>query len=300
MGCLVNRSGARRLREEVQSQERGEVLTRAILRHFDDLHSLDLPLDFEIEKYMLEDGRLALENDTSRLNFEKIATFTPSSASKCRRELFFRACKVEPEPQAFFPFQRRWMRNGTAVHAAIQKDLLYAEKYLSNPKFKMARTDQGRPAWEKNIRQVKQFEHRGVKFQIYGMMDGVLLYVPDNSKIGLEFKTKSTTVSAVGTYKLKDAQESHRDQCTAYSLLFGLNEFLVVYESLAKDNWTKNEEARPDMRAFYVETGDYERGLLLDKFAEVAESYYNGEVPGGDPSKCIFCPYKTRCIKEAA
>lgn len=277
-------------------------LTSAILSHFDKIHSIKCrPVDTGIERMIIEDEVTGLENDTSHLKFENgLITFSPSSASKCERELFFKGIKAPQDEKPFFPYHNRWMRNGSAIHSAVQKDLLYGEKYVENPAFTVVRTKKGRPAWEKNIRYVKQIEHNGVRFQIYGMCDGVLVYTPDNSKVGFEFKTKSTTIGAIGDFKMKDAQPEHREQCTAYSILFNLNEYLIVYESLAKDQWNKNEEAKPDMRAFYVEITDHDKTLLLDKFAKVAQMYYEGKTPSANHSKCIFCLYKSCCGEGAA
>ncbi|MFT4413234.1 hypothetical protein ACLM5H_05160 [Fredinandcohnia humi] len=298
ISSLISRAGAKQLREEIREQKansRGDDLSKAILSHFDAIHSKDTPLDFEIEKLLIRDELKALENDKSNLHFDNnLITFSPSSASKCERELFYKAVNEVKDEQPFFPYQRRWTRNGTAVHSATQRDLLYAEKYLESPAFKVVRMEDGTPAWEKNIRNVKQFEHNGISFQIYGMMDGLLKFV-DYSTIGFEFKTKSTTIGAVGSYKMKDAQDSHKQQCIAYSLLFGINEFLIVYESLAKDGWTKGAEAKPDMRAFYVKVTEEDKQQLLDKFARVAGMYYAQVRPQPDTSKCLFCPYKTTC-----
>lgn len=298
---LINREGARKLKEQViQEREgvRGREIVEAVIEHFNDIHRNDLPLDFDIERTILQDELQALKPDTS-LNFEKgLVTFTPSSASKCERELYYKAAHICRDELTLYPYQRRWTRNGTAVHGAVQKDLLYGEKYLVNPRFTVLRTKNGRPAWEKNLRHVKKFEIEGVRFQLFGMMDGVLLYTSDGSKIGFEFKTKSTTIASIGSFKMKDAQEGHKDQCITYSLLFGLDEFLIVYESLAKDNWTKGEEARPDIRAFYLEVTDEDRERLLYKFKDVAERFYAKKLPIPDSSKCIFCPYKNKCSED--
>ncbi|MCW2279283.1 PD-(D/E)XK nuclease family protein [Heliophilum fasciatum] len=299
---LTNKAGAAKLREtvaELNISVRGTELTAAILDHFNRVHSGELMPDIEIERLLMETERLALEDDKSGLQFQKgIVTFSPSSASKCERELYFRADRIPKEEGEMMPYQRRWVRNGSAVHAAVQRDLLYAEKYLTDPAFTVVRTKKGLPAWEKNVRQVRPLEYDGVKFQIYGMMDGVLQY-RDGLKIGFEFKTKSTTLGAIGHYKMKDAQEDHKTQCVAYSLLFGLREFLIVYESLAKDGWMKGHEAKPDIRAFYLNVTDEDRDKLLQKFAGVARKYYAKEMPSKDPEKCIFCPYKMKC-KEIA
>ena len=127
------------------------------------------------------------------------------------------------------------------------------------------------------------------------MMDGQLIYLPDMSKLVFEFKTKSTTIASVGTYKMREAMPSHKFQCTAYSLIFGMDEFLIVYESVAKDSWTKGAEAKPDMRAFYIKVTDADREALLDFLAETARKFYAGELPEADREKCLFCVYKAQC-----
>lgn len=255
------------------------------------MHSLNFPDDPDLEKIIVGNGA----EDDAPVKFEKgVVTFSPSSAYKCERELFYKANHVTYLSRVL-PYQKRWLRNASAVHAATQRDLLYAEKHLDKPLFRVMKTAEGLPAWERNIQRVRQYTHDGVRFQVYGMMDGVLQYMKDKSRIGLEFKTKSTTIASIGPYKMKEIQPAHREQCTGYSLLFDLDEFLVVYESLAKDNWNKGEEARPDLRAFYINVVEWERDRLLDKFARVAQHVYDRTVPTPDYSKCLFCPYKGAC-----
>ncbi|QGG47672.1 PD-(D/E)XK nuclease family protein [Heliorestis convoluta] len=298
ISSLINRKGAKELRDEVLShrEDRGTELTTAILEHFDNINSFDVVTDRVIEEIILQDELSGLQKDSERIFPKGITSFSPSSAYKCERELYFKAKRYAKIQEDRFPYQRRWARNGTAVHGATQKDLLYAEKYLDKPLFKVARTKkENRPAWEKNIRTGKQFTHQDQSFQLYGMMDGVLIYQKDNSKIGFEFKTKSTTLGAIGNYRMKELQPDHKEQCVAYSLLFGVTEFLVVYESLAKDGWTKGIDAKPDMRAFYLAVTKEEQQRLLDKFATVAAMIDNDEIPPADESKCFFCPYKPYC-----
>lgn len=302
MGLITSKGKA--IKDEMGIDEnfgRGENLTKAFIGQVNAYHSLDEKFDKTLELELLED-ELNNINNPKFIDFKRgLTTFSPSSASKCERELYYKALKEDKDEQPFTPQQRRWVRNGSAVHAAMQKDLLYSEKYLEDPAFKVARMKApasvaGRPAWEHNLKNVKHFEDKG--FQIFGMMDGVLEYMPDGSKIGFEFKTKSTTISAVGDFKLKAPQEGHVEQCVAYSLLFGVSEFLIVYESLAKDGWNKGDEAKPDIKAFYINVTQAQKDALLAKFERVAAAVKAKEVPQPDLSKCIFCPYKDLCEAE--
>lgn len=297
MSQLFNRIGAERLKKRVieQDSERGQRLAGALYNQMNDLHSVDFYSNYEIESLLLKQK----EHDLDKMkNFERLPegliSFSPSSASACGRGLVFKANKEEKDEVIRYPYQRRWTRNSSAVHEAVQRDLLYCEKVLKNPIFTVERLESGLPAWEQNIKTAKVIEHNGVKFVLNGMCDGILNYTPDGSKVLFEFKTKSTTIGTVGTYKLKGVQEEHRIQAVAYSILFGVDEVVFMYESVAKDGWTKGEEAKIDLRTFYIKITEEDRKELLDRLSEIAKQYYNNEIPAKE-DKCFFCVYKTVC-----
>lgn len=297
MSQLFNRTGAERLKKRVveQDSERGQRLAGALYNQMNDLHSVDFYSRYEIESLLLKQK----EHDLDKMkNFERLPegliSFSPSSASACGRGLVFKANKEEKDEVIRYPYQRRWTRNSSAVHEAVQRDLLYCEKVLKNPIFMVERLESGLPAWEQNIKTAKVIEHNGVKFVLNGMCDGILNYTPDGSRVLFEFKTKSTTIGTVGTYKLKGVQEEHRIQAVAYSILFGVDEVVFMYESVAKDGWTKGAEAKVDFRTFYVKITEEDRKNLLDRLSEIAKQYYNNEIPAKE-DKCFFCVYKNAC-----
>lgn len=297
MSQLFNRTGAERLKKRVieQDSERGQRLAGALYNQMNDLHSVDFYPNYEIESLLLKQK----EHDLEKMkNFERLPegliSFSPSSASACARGLVFKANREEKDEVIRYPYQRRWTRNSSAVHEAVQRDLLYCEKVLKNPIFTVERLESGLPAWEQNIKTAEVIEHNGVKFVLNGMCDGILNYTPDNSKVLFEFKTKSTTIGTVGTYKLKGVQEEHRIQAVAYSILFGVDEVVFMYESVAKDGWTKGAEAKVDFRTFYVKITEEDRKNLLDRLSEIAKQYYNNEIPAKE-DKCFFCVYKNAC-----
>lgn len=298
MSQLFNRIGAERLKKRVieQDSERGQRLAGALYNQMNDLHSVDFYSNYEIESLLLKQK----EHDLEKMkNFERLPegliSFSPSSASACARGLVFKANKEEKDEVLRYPYQRRWTRNSSAVHEAVQRDLLYCEKVLKNPIFTVERLESGLPAWEQNIKTAKVIEHNDVQFIINGMCDGILNYTPDGSRVLFEFKTKSTTIGTVGTYKLKGVQEEHRIQAVAYSILFGVDEVVFMYESVAKDGWTKGAEAKVDFRTFYVKIAEEDRIALLDRLSEIAKAYYNNEIPAKEQDKCFFCVYKSAC-----
>jgi hypothetical protein len=191
--------------------------------------------------------------------------FSPSSTDKCERELYYKAtyASKDDDDSVMFPFQRRWAKNGTAVHERTQNDILYSSKYVKNAPFKPAMLSNGLPAWEQNIARIKEFEHNGIRFAIYGMCDGILEYDEGSSVelCGFELKTKSTTIAAVGDFKMGTGpQESHLMQVYSYFLLYpNIKQYVILYESLAKDAWSKGAEAKEDLRGFYIENTEEKR-----------------------------------------
>ncbi|WMU08139.1 hypothetical protein vBCtySFA70_00035 [Clostridium phage vB_CtyS-FA70] len=274
---------------------RGNELSTALFKQFNEWHDSDHWDKVEIEKLLLRQK----EYETSQIGKRSprpadIQIYSPSGASKCARELYFKAKKVKKEEERY-PYQRRWTRNSTAVHEVTQKDLLYMTMQMKDPAFKIKLLENGLPAWEQNIKTFKRFDHNGQQFAVLGMMDGVLEY-KDGSTVGFEFKTKTNSVAQVGNYKLKAPAPYHLQQCVAYSLLFGMNEFILMYEAVAKDSWMKNAEARTDIRTFYHKVTEEERIALLDRFAEVTKYIEdNKEIPPREDDKCLFCPYKYLC-----
>lgn len=299
MTQLFSRQGAERLKQRVVDcdSERGQRLSGALYNQFNDLHSVDFFPDKEIETLLIRQKNHDLDSIGRFQDIPKgLIVFSPSGASSCGRGLVFKARKEIKDEIQRYPYQRRWTRNSSAVHEAVQRDLLYSEKVLKNPVFKVHRLEDGLPAWEQNIKYPKTITHNGVTFVINGMCDGILEYQPDGSKVLFEFKTKSTTIGAVGTYKLKQPSEEHKTQAIAYSILFGVDECIFMYESVAKDGWTKGAEAKIDFRTFYVKVTEADRTALLDRFSEIAKQYYEGKVPAKE-DKCFFCVYKSACEK---
>lgn len=281
-----------------RDRSRGTELVKALKRQFNALHSSNYFDNYEVENLLLQQkqhevnllkNRPVLPNDYPR--------FVPSGASKCDRELFYKIIGMKRDEDNLFPYQGRWALNATGVHEQRQRDLLYCEKILKNPAFTVKRMENGLPAWEKNIQKYKLFEHKGQKFYIFGMMDGQLVYQKDGSIIGFEFKTKSTKADKIE--RMKGPDPNHKKQLICYSLLFGVDEFLITYESVAKDEWRTGSLAMNDLQPFYVKVTEKQKTALLDKFADIAAAYENGEIPDQQTSKCLFCPYKQSCLGGA-
>lgn len=300
---LFSRSGAEKLKKQVIDAvpQSGLNMASSLYNMINELHSTEYYDDIDIERLLLEQRTKEVNNIVKPhvpSEYNDMIYFSPSGSSKCKRELYYKALKSPKDEMPFYPYHKRWVRNASAVHEAVQRDLLYCEKVLQNAPFKVARNHEGLPMWEQNIKTFKTLEHNGETFGLYGMCDGILYNVKENKNVGFEFKTKSTTIGAVGNYKMKDAQEGHKLQCTAYSLLYGIDEHLIMYESLAKDKWTANEDAKLDFRVFYHQVKDEHKKELLDKFAEVTKAVKEKQPPAREEDKCLFCTYKGVCFEK--
>ncbi|MGF9741637.1 PD-(D/E)XK nuclease family protein [Priestia megaterium] len=287
-----------KIRKEKADNKRGDTLATAFHNHIEAINSIDYFNILEVEELVLKEQEHAIKKMKSGNDYPKdLPRFSPSSSDKCDRELFYKAIKAEKDIDAPIPFRKRWTRNSTAAHGGFQKQLLEAELLLDNPEFTVMRTDLGLPAWEKSIEDWKVITHNGVQFVIFGMCDGILEYhnkeTGKKEKVILEYKTKSNSVAQIK--QIKEVGASHFWQCVAYSILFDVNEYLVTYESVAKDKWGTGENARPDFKVFYLKITDKDRKALLDKFAAIAVNLQDGEVSSPNFSKCMFCQYKSRC-----
>jgi CRISPR/Cas system-associated exonuclease Cas4 (RecB family) len=283
--------------KELQLEVQSEV-SRDFHKMLDDFHGLNVNDDYKLDVQILQERIEQMTDGRSNLRGEwdeSLPTFSPSGADDCERSLAFKLLEADEDETVMEPYQKRWVRNGSAVHEAMQRDLIYIEKYLPDAPFEVLRTKEGKPAWERNTRTVKQFEHNGVRFQIYGMVDGMLWYKPRKKRIGYDFKTKSTTIATVGDYKLKVPQENNVAQMVAYSLLFDVDEYIIHYESLAKDSWSKGKEARNDMKVFHIKITPEMQNALLDKLAGIVKQLREYTLPAPDFSKCMFCKYKEVC-----
>jgi CRISPR/Cas system-associated exonuclease Cas4 (RecB family) len=288
----------RRVDDSLFEVEEGRMLASELYKQFNEFHSMNVEVIKEIELEFLRQKIKGLQRDFYQDIEKGLIIFRPSGASKCPRELYYQFIREQKDKVITYPFQKRWLRNSTAIHEAVQKDFLYMEKVMENPKFVIAKTWEGLPAWEENIKTIKVFDYKGKKFAISGMMDGILHYYPEDKKVGFEFKTKTNSIGQVGTYKLKEASDNHKNQCTAYSLMFDLDEFIIMYEAVVKDYWSAGDNAKIDFRTFYYAPTEKDKEELLNKFATVVEAVEKRKPPEKDTSKCLFCEYKDICEVE--
>ena len=241
--------------------------------------------------------------------FPKRPYFSPSSVTACPRELYLKDKRAKRDEVKRQPHQGRWTRIGTAIGDVIQRDLLFIEKHYERqtgkpPKFRLLRTKNGEPAFEDFVKINRTIEHNGETFNLYGTCDGILEYETDSGdkiRVGLEIKSKQTTPARTSLYSMKEAEESHVAQTVAYSIMYGVDYYVVLYVNAAKQSWNLTDEQAtktPDIRAFCRKIDDKERTELLDTLAEQTRRQRTGDKPPLDLSKWTFNNYKEACAND--
>ncbi|MEH6974971.1 hypothetical protein [Bacillus sp. FSL W8-0848] len=245
-----------------------------------------------------------------------IVTFGASGTDMCDRQVFFKNSATKPEKSHDEPFRGRQRRQGTAIVDFVQLDLIHMPKRLGDKaEFTIAETDDGQYAFEDAVKAWKVFERNGVKFAITAKPDGILDY--QGRQLLFEYKTKATGLIAMnGKLDFKGADSHHLRQVTAESLLFGINEGIILYESTEKPSWFSDEDKKsvpktrktwadgkpkPDLRAFhFVITEEMQEALLAD-LAEQARLVYEKQIPPMTiemTGKCAFCAFKGHCKSQ--
>jgi CRISPR/Cas system-associated exonuclease Cas4 (RecB family) len=230
--------------------------------------------------------------------------FSPSNSKACPRELYVKAKRAKKDSFPKPPYQGRWQEIGTAIGDVIQRTVLAMERKLPGCRFRVERNDDGTPLFEDFAKRNHEVIHNGQKFYLYGTCDGIMQYINDDGeviRVGLEVKSKQSTPAKTSLYSFKEAEEGHRKQCVAYSIMYNVDYYIILYVNTAKKAWVMSDEdyeATPDIRAFGFEITNADRQELLDNFAEIAKCINNDTPPALDLSRWTFNNFKTACAQS--
>jgi hypothetical protein len=329
----TSKSAAQKLRAQLTAtppESRGDRIVREFLEQLDAYYASP--------NSSFYDNAIARRFYEQKLRYLKftpypndgLVTFGASGTNKCDREVVFKYGDVKPEKSDDLPFRGRQRRQGTANIELLQLDLVHMEKRLGErAKFKVAEVDriERHPVddvfyteWllEDAAQKRKIFEYPHpetgelVRFAITAKPDGILDYEGD--RLIFEYKTKATGLLAMnGKLDRNGAQPDHLRQVTAESLVFGIREGIILYESTEKPSWFSDEDNSnvpktrktwrdgqpvPDLRAFYFYVTDEMQNVLLADLARQAALVYSGKVPRMTiemTSKCGFCQFTAHC-----
>lgn len=229
--------------------------------------------------------------------------FSPSSANADLRMLYEKIIANTEDTSGQPPHQGRWTRIGTAIGDIIQRDILFIEKHVKDAPFRFERTATGEPMFEEFAKTNVPIKYRGHSFYLSGSPDGIMTYTTEDGeliRVGLEIKSKQTTYAKTGDFGMKGPEESHVEQCKVYSMMYGLDYYIILYVNASHKTWNMTDAdiaKYPDIRAFGNYFTQEDKLGVLDKFASVMEAVRTRKPMNTDLSKWTFNNYKYTIAK---
>ena len=285
---------------ELDKQPLADKIAEEFLEDLNRFHSKPYPIDKETDMALHKAYYEIMQEDYREKYFKDVDLyFSPSSATSCPRELFLKNKGHNRDAVEVVAHRTRWQNIGTAIGDMIQKDVLLMEKHLDNNRFAFNRVENNYPQFEEFAYIAKPINFNGNKFHLVGTTDGIMQY-KNMHKVGLEIKSKQTSYSGTGYYSMKEADPKHVAQCVAYSLMYGVNYWVICYVNASKKSWNMTEEdiaKYPDVRTFGIYITDDMKLQLLSYLSDVVTAIKEDKIPELDITKWTFNNYKEACIK---
>lgn len=273
-------------------------------------HSFREPYDDDLDAWLHESYAKAKRVNKMKGMRWDIPSFAPSSAGASDRELYERAVKSKKDPaEQTPPHQRRWTSQGTAIGDWLQRDLLLSERHFEKftgvaPDFVVERTTDGYPAFEDFVFTQAIGDHDGQAFSLVGTTDGILRHTTpdgDEIRVGLEIKTKQTTNAKTNSRGMQGPEDKHVRQCVVYSIMYGIDYFVLAYVNLSKKSWNMTPEdvaAYPDFRTFGIYITEEMREAELSRFARIVALAKAKDAPAVDLDNWTFNSYKHAIVRK--
>ena len=296
---------------EVPQATKEEVIANQIASEFTRqlnlFHSQPSPRDSKVDLYLHQCYADVLRRRASEgFGGIKGAYFSPSSSGSCPRELYLKIKGAERDAQQVQAHQTRWQHIGTKIGDMIQEQVLLMENHLEEltgeaPRFQFLRNNYGEPMFE-------EFAYKTMpvhdSYFLTGTTDGIMEFTLNNGekiKVGLEIKSKQTTYAQTGGYSMRTADPKHILQTVAYSLMYDVDYWIILYVNGSKKSWTMNAEdieKYPDIRAFGHYVTPEMQNRLLEKFDGIIRAVETNEPPKLDLTKWTFNNYKKACALD--
>ncbi|PEA52596.1 hypothetical protein CON64_22665 [Bacillus pseudomycoides] len=275
--------------DELKQAEADEI-AQEFLNDWKIFHSFRLPRDNELNILLHQSYADVFRRDKAP-EFNGLPYFSPSSAGSCSRELHE---KVKGSPKdretTVSHHQTMWQNIGTAIGDTVQYQILLMERHFTKVtgqelRFKFQKNALQEPLFEEFSRTLKRIHHNGEDFYLYGVTDGIMLYKNSQEevlRVGLEVKSKQTTYASTGYRNMKSANPKHVQQCVTYSMMYGVDYWVIVYVNGSKKAWEMSEEELekyPYIRAFGIYVTDSMKKAVLDKFASVLKGVRENNPP---------------------
>lgn len=245
--------------------------------------------ELSIEKQFLQDLITSIEKNAEAKSGKPSKTYKPSSMN-CNRQMVYQVLGVEPDPGKTTYQLEGICESGTDRHIRIQQAI---EKIKDILNVDCVYIDVADFVNQRNLTDLEIVAKSGMETKLYNkkynmsfMCDGIIKY---KSKYFIfEFKTET----ADKFYRREDVDPNHYNQATAYSINFGIDNVLFVYEN----------RNTLDKKAYIRNVTNEMKEELIGKI-EYCDSYVKqlkAPPKPEDVSKkaCSYCAYRTICGKD--
>lgn len=256
----------------------GEVLTK----------EQAVPLDL----ILLHDLEDTIARESERSNLSSMS-YKPSSL-KCPRQMYYQVIGFKrgeiKEEQA--PNLVGICETGTHRHEDIEKYIMKLNKYG----YKWEYLDVAEFIKERNLTDLEVLKKSGCETKVFNkklnmtfLTDGLLRYTNNNGEtktVIFEYKTETSRKF----YNRVGIAPEHIPQGVAYSINFGLDEEIFIYEN--RDTCEK--------KAFTLKITEDMRNEMLEKIKKVDDCIATKTLPpkSTDTSPCRYCIYSQYCRRD--
>lgn len=252
--------------------------------------------DLSVEEQFLNDLRRSIEMSDRKNARKPSQTFKPSGMN-CMRASYYQIKGIEGNGGDADSELIGICESGSDRHERIQRAILDMKENGMNCEY----INVAEYVWSKNIPDIQiveepdfdsgKFEtklyHTGYNMSF--LCDGIIKY-KDEYYI-LEIKTESSRKF----FNRTEVDKGHLNQATAYSLVFGIDKVLFVYE---------NRDVC-DKKAFMLEVTDDMKQNLIGYMENVNTCLEQNTVPPAllglnafEKKCCSYCQYKEQCKKD--
>lgn len=245
--------------------------------------------ELPIEQQFLNDLTNSIEKGVEMNSGKPSQTYKPSSMN-CNRAMVYQVLGVEPDAASASYQFAGICESGTDRHIRIQQAIENMQKYLNADCEYINVADYIK---QRNLADLEILGQSGMETKLHHkklnmnfMCDGIIRY---KSKYFIfEFKTEMSNKF----YKRTNVDENHYNQATAYSIAFGINKVLFVYEN--RDTLDKKayiREVTNEMREELIGRIDYCDGYVKKLKAPPRPQDVTKKT-------CNYCIYKNQCRKD--
>lgn len=242
--------------------------------------------ELPIEQQFLNDLTVSIEKNAETSSHKPSQTYKPSSMN-CARQMVYQVLGVEPAKTKTSYQLEGICESGTDRHVRIQQAI---EKIKDILNIECLYIDVADFVKQRGLNDLEIISKSGMETKLYNkklnmsfMCDGIIKY---KSKYFIfEFKTET----ADKFYKRTGVDENHYNQATAYSINFGIDNVLFVYEN--RNTLDKKAYIRNVTNEMKVE--------LIGKI-EYCDSYVKQLKTPPKPldvakKTCAYCAYRAKC-----